>query len=58
MQPLTMTECPDRLLQDPSAWKEVKQPRADGSHVRAVALRVQASRREAVGVSRGHLAGC
>lgn len=46
MQPLTMTAWRDRLLKEPSAWKEVKLPRADGACVRAVALRVQASQRE------------
>lgn len=43
---LTMTAWRDRLLQEASAWKEVKLPRADGACVRAVALRVQASQRK------------
>jgi SRSO17 transposase len=46
VKPLTMTAWRDRLLQEPSAWKQVKLPRADGSHVRAIAVRVQASQRE------------
>lgn len=46
MQPLTMTAWRDRLLHEPSVWKEVKLPRADGACVRAVALRVQASQRQ------------
>jgi SRSO17 transposase len=46
VQPLTMTAWGERLLQDPSAWKDAKLPRADGSRVRAVAVRVQASQRE------------
>ncbi|MEN9841122.1 MAG: hypothetical protein RL376_922 [Verrucomicrobiota bacterium] len=46
VQPLTMSEWRDRLLQEQSAWKEVRLPRADGACVRAVALRVQASQRK------------
>lgn len=46
VQPLTMTAWRDRLLQEPSAWKEVKLPPPDGACVRAVALRVQASQRK------------
>ena len=46
VQPLKMTAWRDRLLSESSAWKEVKLPRADGSRVRAVAVRVQASQRE------------
>jgi len=46
VQPLAMTAWRDRLLADPSAWREVRLPRADGACVRATALRVQASQRE------------
>ena len=46
VRPLTMTAWRDRLLQEVSAWTEVRLPRADGSRVRAVAVRVQASQRE------------
>lgn len=46
VQPLTMSAWRDRLLQEPSLWKEVRLPRADGACVRAVALRVQASQRK------------
>ena len=45
VQPLTMTAWRDRVLQEPSAWREVKLPRADGTRTRAVALRVHASER-------------
>lgn len=41
-----MTAWRDRLSQEASSCKEVKLPRADGSHARAVAVRVQASQRE------------
>jgi SRSO17 transposase len=46
VQALTMTAWRDRLLQKPSAWREVKLPRADGARVRAAAIRVQASQRK------------
>jgi SRSO17 transposase len=46
VQPLTMTAWRDQLLQKPALWREVKLPRADGAHIRAASLRVQASQRE------------
>lgn len=45
VRPLTMAAWKDRL-QQASAWKEVKMPRADESRVRAVVERVRASQRE------------
>jgi SRSO17 transposase len=45
VRPLAMTAWRDRLLEKPSAWREVKLPRADGANVRAIAVRVQASQR-------------
>ena len=45
MHALSMVNWRERLLQEPSQWANVQLPRADGVHVRAVAVRVQASQR-------------
>jgi SRSO17 transposase len=45
MRPLSMVGWRDQLLQEPQRWTQVQLPRADGTRVRALAIRVQASQR-------------
>jgi SRSO17 transposase len=47
LRPLRAEQWRDELLANPGRWKTVRLPRADGSKVRAVAVRVRATERQA-----------
>ena len=45
VHPLRLSAWWDRLPQEPSRWREVRLPRADGAKVRAIAVRIKATQR-------------